>query len=273
MSEWKNAQLCELCVGIFDCPHTTAPDEGCGIPLIRTPNIGRGRLKLDGVHRVSEEVYLQRTKRAIPKEGDLIFAREAPAGNVAVITKGQMVCLGQRTVLIRPAPDKLDSAFLAYYMLAPEQQSQFGVMANGATVSHINIPDLKALKISYPPPLPTQRKIAAVLSALDDKIENNRKICANLEAQAQAIFKSWFVDFEPFGGKMPEGWKMGKLGDVIEFLLWRGSSCEEAIPLSCRLARRAAAEADEWRDRCRESEGGVMGALRPYFIFDTIHKL
>ena len=55
-----------------------------------------------------------------------------------------------------------------------------------------------------------------MLGALDDKIENNRKICANLEAQAQAIFKSWFVDFEPFGGKMPQGWKMGKLGDVAE---------------------------------------------------------
>ena len=71
--------------------------------------------------------------------------------------------------------------------------------------------------LEYPillPPLPTQRKIAAVLSSLDDKIENNRKICANLEAQAQAIFKSWFVDFEPFGGKMPQGWKMGRLGDV-----------------------------------------------------------
>ena len=68
------------------------------------------------------------------------------------------------------------------------------------------------------PPLPTQRKIAAVLGALDDKIENNRKICANLEAQAQAIFKSWFVDFEPFGGKMPQGWKMGKLGDVAELM-------------------------------------------------------
>lgn len=66
------------------------------------------------------------------------------------------------------------------------------------------------------PPLPIQRKIAVVLGALDDKIENNRKICANLEAQAQAIFKSWFVDFEPFGGKMPQGWKMGKLGDVCK---------------------------------------------------------
>lgn len=69
------------------------------------------------------------------------------------------------------------------------------------------------------PPLPTQRKIAAVLGALDDKIENNRKICANLEAQAQAIFKSWFVDFEPFGGKMPQWWKMGKLGDVADITM------------------------------------------------------
>ena len=69
------------------------------------------------------------------------------------------------------------------------------------------------------PSLPTQRKIAAVLSSLDDKIENNRKICANLEAQAQAIFKSWFVDFEPFGGKMPQGWKMGKLGDVADITM------------------------------------------------------
>ena len=51
----------------------------------------------------------------------------------------------------------------------------------------------------------------------EDKIENNRKICANLEAQAQAIFKSWFVDFEPFGGKIPQGWKMGKLGDEIAY--------------------------------------------------------
>ena len=67
------------------------------------------------------------------------------------------------------------------------------------------------------PDLPTQRRIAAVLGALDDKIEVNRKICENLEAQAQALFKAWFVDFVPFGGKRPEGWKMGKLGDVAAY--------------------------------------------------------
>uniref|UniRef100_UPI00168BE88C restriction endonuclease subunit S n=1 Tax=Treponema zioleckii TaxID=331680 RepID=UPI00168BE88C len=64
------------------------------------------------------------------------------------------------------------------------------------------------------PPLPTQQKIAAILSSLDDKIELNNKINTNLEQQAQALFKNWFVDFEPFGGKIPEGWKVGKLSEI-----------------------------------------------------------
>lgn len=64
------------------------------------------------------------------------------------------------------------------------------------------------------PDLQTQRKIAAVLSALDDKIENNRRICKTLEEMAQAIFKSWFIDFEPWGGVMPEGWRRGTLADL-----------------------------------------------------------
>ena len=72
------------------------------------------------------------------------------------------------------------------------------------------------------PPLPTQQKIAAILSSLDDKIELNNKINTNLEQQAQALFKNWFVDFEPFGGKMPEGWTVGKLGDFVE--IKRGGS-------------------------------------------------
>lgn len=91
--------VCEL---IADCPHTTAPDEGEGYPLIRTPNVGKGRLLLEGVHRVSKDIYDKRNMRAIPQKDDIIFAREAPAGNAALIREGQEVCLGQRTVLIRP---------------------------------------------------------------------------------------------------------------------------------------------------------------------------
>ena len=115
-------QLNEICEFIVDCPHSTAPDEGIGYPLIRTPNVGKGRLILDGVHRVSERVYVERTKRGIPQDGDIILAREAPAGNVALITNCEKVCLGQRTVLIRPNHELVNSEFLVYYLLAPNQK-------------------------------------------------------------------------------------------------------------------------------------------------------
>lgn len=76
MSEVILNDICEL---IVDCPHTTAVDEGHGYPLVRTPNIGKGRLVYNGMHRVSEEVYNKRNFRAVPQEDDLIFAREATA--------------------------------------------------------------------------------------------------------------------------------------------------------------------------------------------------
>ena len=93
--------LQDIC-NIYDCPHTTAKDEGVGVPLIRTPNVGKGRLDLTNVHRVSCEIYNERTLRAIPEEDDIIIAREAPVGNAAIIQKEQKVCLGQRVVLLKP---------------------------------------------------------------------------------------------------------------------------------------------------------------------------
>ena len=85
----------------------------------------------------------------------------------------------------------------------------------GTTIPSLRTETLNRLVFDIPP-LPTQQKIAAILSSLDDKIELNNKINTNLEQQAGGLFKNWFVDFEPFGGKMPEGWKVGKLSDIAE---------------------------------------------------------
>ena len=117
----------------------------------------------------------------------------------------------QRTYIITPTAEDLFGRWLFYWM---RQEIKMMIhRQQGSVEKYFVLSDFTEEELTLPP-LPTQRRIAAVLSSLDDKIENNRKICANLEAQAQAIFKSWFVDFEPFGGKMPQGWKMGKLGDV-----------------------------------------------------------
>ena len=164
--------LNDICELIVDCPHSTAKDEGAGYPLIRTPNIGKGRLILDGVHRVSKEVYDKRNARAIPQDDDLILAREAPAGNVAIIKNGEKVCLGQRTVLIRPDKRKVNPDFLTYYILAPQQQYELLGTANGATVAHVNIPVIKNLPVELPDKK-IQQKAADILKAYDDLIENN----------------------------------------------------------------------------------------------------
>ena len=215
--------LSDVCEFIVDCPHSTAPDEGKGYPLIRTPNVGKGRLDLNGVHRVSESVYKQRIQRGAPRANDLIFAREAPAGNVALVQENQTVCLGQRTVLIRPNVQKVNPQYLVYYLLSPKPQYELLGTANGATVAHVNLPAIRNLKIELPEKS-VQDKIGTILVTYDDLIENNQKQIKLLEEAAQRLYKEWFVDLRFPGHEnteivdgVPEGWHRGTVGQIAEF--------------------------------------------------------
>ena len=217
MSEYLLKDITEL---IVDCPHSTANDEGKGYPLVRTPNIGKGRLVYQGMHRVSEEVYNKRNQRAVPQEDDLIFAREATAGNVALIQKGEKVCLGQRTVLIRPNKTMVAPAYLTYLLLAPKQQYNLLGTANGATVAHVNLPTIRNLKLELPE-LETQHRIATILSRYDSLIENYLKQIKLLEEAAQRLYKEWFVELRFSGHEntkmvdgLPEGWEKKKLDEL-----------------------------------------------------------
>jgi type I restriction enzyme S subunit len=149
------------------------------------------------------------------EDGENLLSRKKP---IAQIVSGKFWVNNHAHIF--KANNLCDQLFL-YYSLNYEDITHY---ITGSAQPKLSKENLNSILISLPP-LPTQRKIAAVLGALDDKIENNRKICANLEAQAQAIFKSWFVDFEPFGGKMPQEWKMGKLGDVCTIKTGKLNSC------------------------------------------------
>ena len=218
----KLGDLCEL---IVDCEHKTAPTQAEGYPSIRTPNIGRGYFLLDGVNRVSEETYRLWTRRAVPQPGDLIMAREAPVGNVAMVPHGLQPCLGQRTLLIRPDKVKADPRYLAYLIVGDEIQGAIHGMTNGATVPHLNMKDVRALSLPPIPALPVQQKIASILSAYDDLLENNRRRIQVLERMAQALYREWFVSFRFPGhaqvklvtspmGKIPQGWKVQRLDEM-----------------------------------------------------------
>ena len=235
-------QLSSLCEAIVDCEHKTAPIQPWGIPSIRTTNIKNGRIDFKNANRVSEEVYKQWTARLEPKPGDLILAREAPVGDVGIIPPNQKACLGQRTVLIRTNKEKLDSRYLLYLLLTPQMRYKMMSKSEGSTVSHLNMSDIRNLEIPKLPPLSEQKAIAHILSSFDDKIELNRQMNETLEAMARAIFKSWFVDFDPVSAKrsgrqpagmdtatadlfpdefeesslglIPKGWRVGTVSDI-----------------------------------------------------------
>lgn len=216
--------LDEVCDLIVDCPHSTAEDEGEGYPLIRTPNIGKGYFLLEGVHRVSEEVYNIRNRRAIPQDDDLILAREAPAGNVAIIKNGEKYCLGQRTVLIRPNKDLVDPDFLTYYLLAPRQQHNMLKTENGSTASHVNMPIIRGLDISLPKDKNTQKKIGRILSQYDELIAVNRKKVQILEEMVMRTYCEWFVYMRfpgykttPKENELPLDWEYDSLSKLGVF--------------------------------------------------------
>ena len=163
-TSWSWARLTHVTFLIEDCPHSTAKDEGKGYPLVRTSNIGFGFLLLNGVHRVSEKVYNQRNVRAVPQNNDLIFAREAPAGNIAVI-QDEKVCLGQRTVLLRPITHCILPQYLAYYILAPSSQQSLVEKSSGTTVAHVNLSDFRPYLIAVPP-IDEQKRIVNKLKEL-----------------------------------------------------------------------------------------------------------
>lgn len=193
--------LDDVCVAIVDCEHKTAPKAESGHPSIRTTDIKNGRIDFDGANKVSEETYEYWTKRRRPMPGDLILAREAPVGEVGLIPEGIFPVLGQRTVLLSPDLSKVVPRYLHYLLISPDIQHTLEVRSAGSTVHHLNMKDIRALELPELPELPDQHEIATILGALDDKIELNRKTAATLEAMARALYRSWFVDFDPVWAK------------------------------------------------------------------------
>lgn len=195
------ASLESLCELIVDCPHSTPPkwtDEG--IIVLRNQNIRNGILDLSSPSFTNEDDYSKRIKRAIPQAGDIVFTREAPMGEVCMIPDGLKCCLGQRQVLLRPKPS-INSEYLFWTLQSRYVQQQIAWNeGTGSTVSNVRIPVLKALKI--PRLFNSENFIAKILSDIANKISLNTQTNQTLEEMAQAIFKSWFVDFDPVKAKM-----------------------------------------------------------------------
>ena len=222
MEEWKQDKLIDLLDSLIDYRGKTPRKVDKGIPLITAKIVKNGRIDTP-TEFLDIEDYDNWMVRGFPKNGDVILTTEAPLGEVAQLDDNK-IALAQRIVCLRGKKGVLDNTFLKYFLLSSLGQARLKARETGTTVTGIKQSELKEVLIDYPP-YKYQKQITSILKSFDDKIELNRRINENLEQQAQALFKSWFVDFEPFKdgkfvdseqGMIPEGWKVGNLEELVE---------------------------------------------------------
>ncbi|WP_279608108.1 restriction endonuclease subunit S [Burkholderia pyrrocinia] len=200
-SPWPRVRIGDV-AEIFDGPHATPTKTATGPIFLGISALNRGRLDLSNTEHLSEEEFVKWTRRVTPKAGDVVFSYETRIGEAAIIPKGLRCCLGRRMGLVRTDSSKLDPHFFLYQYLGPAFQDFLASRTiQGSTVDRIALKEFPNFEIDLPP-LAVQRQVAKVMADTDAKIDLSRRINQTLESMAQAIFKSWFVDFDPVKAKI-----------------------------------------------------------------------
>ncbi len=218
-----------------------------GVPVVPTEGIGRRRLLTEGIPEVAEETAARLSRHRL-KCGDILFARRGvqATGLSAIVEPKQegWIC-GTGAILLRVLDESIQPEFLSFLLSADESVQWLKQHAVGAVMPNLNEGVIRQLPLTLPP-LPEQKAIAAMLGALDDKIELNRRMNATLEAMARALFQSWFVDFDPVRAKLdgrkydehhldtvgvfpsafqdselghiPKGWRVGSIYEIADVI-------------------------------------------------------
>lgn len=230
--EWKEVRLgdvCEIYGRIGFRGYTTndlvdTPKEGA--ISLSPKNIINGELNLDQCTYIKWDKYYESPEIMINPNEIIITKTGSSVGRTTFVRRvDHPMTLNPQLVVLKNISENAE--FLSYYIKSALFQSVLKSIVVGSAIPTLSQKNLANLKINVPKEVDDQLRIASILSSLDRKIELNNKINADLEEMAQAIFKNWFVDFEPFkGGKfvdselgmIPEGWKVGRLTDVIKLM-------------------------------------------------------
>lgn len=221
--KWEKVAIKDICTGIYDGPHATPPLSDTGAIFLGISNFNNGRLDFSDIRYISEDDLPKWTKRVIPQKNDIVFSYEATLNLYAIIPEGFRGCLGRRMALLRVDETKADYKFLYYYFYSDTWRATVNEnIVLGATVDRIPLIKFPDFPVELPP-LETQHRIADILSAYDDLIENNQKQIKLLEEAAQRLYKEWFVDLRFPGHEntkivdgVPEGWRVASIADICD---------------------------------------------------------
>jgi type I restriction enzyme S subunit len=197
--EWKTLPLQDCMAAIIDYRGKTPDKKTFGIPLVTAKVIKGGRIERPDEF-IAEADFDAWMRRGMPETGDIVMTTEAPLGEIAQLD-GKKVALAQRVITLRGKPGLLDNTFLKFLLQSHSVQGEIQSRATGTTVLGIRQSELRKVNLTLPP-FHEQRAIAHVLGTLDELIELNRETNEILEEMARALFKSWFVDFDPVRAKL-----------------------------------------------------------------------
>ncbi len=287
---WPESTLEDVCIRITDGAHASPKSVESGLPMASVKDLTPNGITLETCRRISEEDFAKLVRQGCqPQTGDVLVAKD---GATALDTVCQMkqtldVVLLSSVAILRPDQGKVIPAYLRYFLDSDTTRRYLkSGFVTGAAIPRVILKDFKRAKIT-PPPLTTQRKIASVLSAYDDLIENNTRRIEILEEIVQAIYREWFVTFrfpghEQVGmvdsesGPIPKGWEVKPLGDIAEQVR-RNAKPEEFDPetpyVGLEHIPRKSIALSEW-GTAEEVQSGklafqkgeiLFGKIRPYF--------
>lgn len=243
-SEWKRISLREAGITLIDCDHRTPPAVDSGYPYVSIPQLRQGRIEISDARKITAEHFEEWTRKAKPQAYDVVLSRRCNPGETAFVAPHMEFALGQNLVLLRADGTKVYPPFLRWLVRSPDWWGEVERFINvGAVFNSLKCADIP--KFSLPiPELPEQQSIAETLGALDNKIALLRETNTTLKAIAQALFKSWFVDFDPVRakaegrdpigvppeiadlfpnefedselGEIPKGWRVGAFAEITD---------------------------------------------------------
>ncbi|GIW33851.1 restriction endonuclease subunit S [Meiothermus sp.] len=208
--EWREVPFSNV-IDFQEGPGILAKDfRDEGVPLVRLSGLDRGSSVLAGCNYLDPEMVARKWSHFALAKGDILLSTSASLGRIAVVGDDGVGAIPYTGIIrMRPRDASIVAPFIRYLLEGPDFQQQAEVVGAGSVIRHFGPTHLRQMTVRLPPP-DEQRAIAHILGTLDDKIELNRKQNETLEAMARALFRAWFVDFEPVRAKLEGRWQRGQ---------------------------------------------------------------
>lgn len=225
--EWKEDIAADFCSSVTDGTHDSPKATINGKKLITSKHLKDGYIDFESAKFISEKDYLKVIERSKVDQFDILFSMIGTIGNIYRETSPNIEYAVKNMGIFKMGGNAIRSKWLYYWLKSKEAHAYIYERMAGSTQSYLTLDSLRKFPVVYPEDINDMENIVSILSSLDRKIELNNKINADLEEMAQAIFKNWFVDFEPFKdgkfvdselGKIPEGWKVGRLTEIASYM-------------------------------------------------------